>query len=77
MADRKLPMQLIYFNYSCYFIDRLVLIGNHRDAWVFGGIDPSSGTACMMEVAKALGQKYKQGRTTQTCLNYVCGFQPF
>ena len=62
LADRKLPLQLIYFNYSCYFIDRLVLIGNHRDAWVFGGIDPSSGTACMMEVAKALGQKYKQGR---------------
>ena len=62
LADRKLPLQLIYFNYSCYFIDRLVLIGNHRDAWVFGGIDPSSGTACMMEVAKALGKKYKQGR---------------
>ena len=38
------------------------MIGNHRDAWVFGGIDPSSGTACMMEVAKALGQKFKQGR---------------
>ena len=73
MVDRKLPLQLIYFNYSCYFIDRLVLIGNHRDAWVFGGIDPSSGTACMMEVAKALGQKYKKGRK-QTCLNYVCGF---
>lgn len=41
--------------------DRLVLLGNHRDAWVFGGIDPSSGTACMMEIAKALGQKFKQG----------------
>ena len=61
-APARKPLQLIYFNYSCYFIDRLVLIGNHRDAWVFGGIDPSSGTACMMEVAKALGQKFKQGR---------------
>lgn len=41
--------------------DRLVLLGNHRDAWVFGGIDPSSGTACLMEIARALGNKYKQG----------------
>ena len=72
-APARKPLQLISFKYSCYFIDRLVLIGNHRDAWVFGGIDPSSGTACIMEVAKALGQRYKQGRK-QTCLNYVCGF---
>ena len=28
---------------------------------MFGGIDPSSGTACMMEIGKALGIKYKQG----------------
>lgn len=41
--------------------DKLVLLGNHRDAWVFGGIDPSSGTACLMEISKALGIKYKQG----------------
>ncbi|XP_074628297.1 putative N-acetylated-alpha-linked acidic dipeptidase isoform X1 [Acropora palmata] len=41
--------------------DRLVLLGNHRDAWVFGGIDPSSGTACLMEIAKAFGLSYKQG----------------
>ena len=30
--------------------DKLVLLGNHRDAWVFGGVDPSSGTAVLMEV---------------------------
>ena len=30
--------------------DKLVLLGNHRDAWVFGGVDPSSGTAILMEV---------------------------
>ena len=44
-----------------HFLDRLILLGNHRDAWVFGGIDPSSGTACMLEIGKALGMKYKQG----------------
>ena len=36
--------------------DRVVLMGNHRDAWVFGGVDPSSGTAVMMEVSKGLGE---------------------
>jgi len=41
------------------------LLGNHRDAWVFGGIDPSSGTACMMEIAEALGKKYKQGNSNK------------
>ena len=25
--------------------DRWVMIGNHRDAWVYGAVDPSSGTA--------------------------------
>ena len=50
-------------------LDRLVLLGNHRDAWVFGGIDPSSGTACMMEIAKALGKKYVQGRFSLLWLN--------
>ena len=60
-------LQAITLSYSesCYFLDRLVLLGNHRDAWVFGGIDPSSGTACMMEIAKALGQKFKQGSSNK------------
>ncbi|XP_070577802.1 N-acetylated-alpha-linked acidic dipeptidase 2-like [Ptychodera flava] len=33
--------------------DRYVILGNHRDAWVFGSLDPSSGTACMLELARA------------------------
>ena len=41
--------------------DRYVLMGNHRDAWVYGAIDPSSGTAVMMEVARAMGQLVKDG----------------
>ncbi len=38
-----------------------VVLGNHRDAWVFGGVDPSSGTASMMEMTRALGQLVKEG----------------
>ena len=29
---------------------RYVMVGNHRDAWGFGALDPGSGTAQMMEV---------------------------
>ena len=36
--------------------DRLVILGNHRDAWVFGAADPVSGTATTTELARGLGQ---------------------
>jgi N-acetylated-alpha-linked acidic dipeptidase len=51
--------------------DEWVVLGNHRDAWAFGGVDPSSGTAAMMEMTRALGQLAKQGmrprRTIVVC----------
>ena len=44
-----------------FLSDRIVLIGNHRDAWVYGGLDPSSGTAVLMEVGRILGHMLKDG----------------
>jgi N-acetylated-alpha-linked acidic dipeptidase len=41
--------------------DQLVIVGNHRDAWVYGGVDPSSGTASLMELARSLGTLAKRG----------------
>ena len=41
--------------------DEWIVLGNHRDAWVFGGVDPSSGTASMMEMTRALGKLTKEG----------------
>jgi len=41
--------------------DEWVLLGNHHDAWVYGGVDPSSGTASMMEMTRAFGAMLKQG----------------
>jgi N-acetylated-alpha-linked acidic dipeptidase len=41
--------------------DRWVVVGNHRDAWVYGGVDPSSGSASMMELARTLGALAKAG----------------
>ena len=36
--------------------EREVILGNHRDAWIFGGVDPSSGSAALMELARNLGE---------------------
>ncbi|HXC69989.1 MAG TPA: M28 family metallopeptidase [Pyrinomonadaceae bacterium] len=41
--------------------DRWVVLGNHRDAWVFGAVDPNSGTSAMLEVGRGFGQLLKQG----------------
>ncbi|XP_047237823.1 aminopeptidase NAALADL1 [Girardinichthys multiradiatus] len=42
--------------------DRYVIYGNHRDSWVHGAIDPSSGTAVMLEITRVLGRMVKQGK---------------
>ncbi|XP_059147936.1 putative N-acetylated-alpha-linked acidic dipeptidase [Physella acuta] len=42
--------------------DRYVLFGNHRDAWIYGAIDPSSGTAVMLEVARVMGELVQSGK---------------
>jgi N-acetylated-alpha-linked acidic dipeptidase len=41
--------------------DRWVILGNHRDAWVFGAVDPNSGSSAMLEVARGFGELLKQG----------------
>ena len=38
-----------------------VILGNHHDAWVFGAADPGSGTAAMLEAARALGELVRSG----------------
>ena len=48
-----------------------VLIGNHRDAWTFGAVDPNSGTMVLLALARGLGHLYAQGwrprRTIKLC----------
>ncbi len=41
--------------------DQWVVTGNHRDGWVFGAVDPSSGTAAMLELTRQLGRLKRQG----------------
>jgi N-acetylated-alpha-linked acidic dipeptidase len=38
-----------------------VVDGNHRDAWVYGAVDPNSGTASMLEAVHGVGELLKSG----------------
>ncbi len=41
--------------------DEWVMAGNHRDAWVYGAVDPGSGTTVMLEAARGIGTLLKSG----------------
>jgi len=41
--------------------DRQIILGNHHDAWVYGAVDPSSGTATMLELARVAGELKRRG----------------
>ena len=41
--------------------DEWIIVGSHRDAWVFGASDSVSGHVSMMGVARAFGQLVKNG----------------
>jgi N-acetylated-alpha-linked acidic dipeptidase len=43
------------------FPDEWVIVGNHRDAWIYGAVDPSSGTAAMLESVHGIGALLRQG----------------
>lgn len=51
--------------------NRVIMIGNHRDAWTYGAVDPSSGTAATMETCRVLGEAYKQGWRPRRSLVYA------
>src|SRR6185436_8651528 len=41
--------------------ERRVLLSNHYDAWVYGAVDPSSGTATLLSLGRALGRLAAEG----------------
>lgn len=58
--------------------DRIVLIGNHRDSWVNGAVDASTGTTVTTEIARGLGELkdagWKPRRTIKVQTNLVWSF---
>ncbi|KAK1466676.1 peptidase family M28 [Colletotrichum cuscutae] len=54
--------------------DEVLIIGNHRDAWVIGGAaDPNSGSAVLIELSKAFGKLLDKGWKPRRTM-YVCCF---
>lgn len=51
--------------------DRYVFLGNHRDAWIYGAADASTGISVLAETSRVLGLLLKQGwrprRTIKLC----------
>ena len=43
------------------FPDEWVVTGNHRDAWIYGAVDPNSGTAALLESIHGIGELLKSG----------------
>ncbi|KAF8138373.1 Zn-dependent exopeptidase, partial [Boletus edulis] len=41
--------------------DEVVILGCHRDAWVMGAADPTSGTVSLLEVVRGFGALVRQG----------------
>ena len=53
------------------FPDEWVIIGSHRDAWVFGAADSVSGHVSMMSVARAMSQMMKNGWKPRRSILFV------
>ncbi|NXA37256.1 NALD2 dipeptidase, partial [Eudromia elegans] len=41
--------------------DRYIILGGHRDSWVFGGIDPTTGAAVLQEIVRSFGKMKMEG----------------
>jgi N-acetylated-alpha-linked acidic dipeptidase len=53
--------------------DEWVVTGSHRDAWVFGAVDPGSGTVAMLEAVHGIGGLLAQGWRPRRTI-YFCSW---
>jgi N-acetylated-alpha-linked acidic dipeptidase len=51
--------------------DQWVVAGNHRDAWVYGAVDPNSGTAAMLESVHGIGALLSSGWKPQRTIVFA------
>jgi N-acetylated-alpha-linked acidic dipeptidase len=51
--------------------DQWIIRGNHRDAWVNGADDPTSGQVAMMEEARSIGELVKAGWKPKRTIVYA------
>lgn len=41
--------------------EKKIIVGNHRDSWCFGAVDPGSGTATFLEIVRVFGEMRSVG----------------
>ncbi|KAB8289638.1 hypothetical protein EYC80_010552 [Monilinia laxa] len=51
--------------------EKSIIVGNHRDAWVFGATDPGSGTAVFLEVMHIFGDLVSRGWRPQRTIEFA------
>lgn len=51
--------------------DKKIIVGNHRDSWCMGSVDPGSGTAVFMEVVRAFGELLNYGWRPLRTIEFV------
>ncbi|CAI7597727.1 unnamed protein product [Penicillium glandicola] len=51
--------------------DKKIIVGNHRDAWCTGSVDPGSGTATFLEVVRAFGELLTYGWRPLRTIEFV------
>ncbi|OCF36828.1 membrane protein [Kwoniella heveanensis BCC8398] len=61
MNERVMPIWNTMAVIPGHITDEVVILGNHRDAWVLGASDPNSGTASQYEVVRGFGALLQKG----------------
>lgn len=51
--------------------DREVMLGTHHDAWSFGGVDPASSAAVVLELARGFAERAKAGQSLRRSLVFA------
>ncbi|KAJ5287973.1 hypothetical protein N7478_003659 [Penicillium angulare] len=51
--------------------DKKIIVGNHRDSWCMGSVDPGSGTAVFLEVVRAFGELLNYGWRPLRTIEFV------
>ncbi|PBK66113.1 Zn-dependent exopeptidase [Armillaria solidipes] len=59
--DKVIPIWNTMAVIPGYITDEIVVVGNHRDAWVMGAADPTSGTASIAETIRGFGALMRKG----------------
>jgi hypothetical protein len=51
--------------------EKSIIIGNHYDSWCFGGVDPGSGTAVLLELIHAFGDLTRYGWRPRRTIEFI------